>query len=294
MPEDQQDRVLVIPEIHFQSFRRRTISVMFPSTFLRRLAVHCGDSNLHGREVAGLIVGHVLSAAESDPVSVVPTDILEFPDYDSSGAHVTVPSSVWAQVDREFEERFGNLSFDRLGWYHTHPTQGVRLFSVQDCDFHSLFTRDFQFALVVDPRNMETGTYVWTDTDRSQISRGAITFKIPRRLLSPARAFSEEPEIRSERGHDRRRESPRVDPPVQEHERRDSSGPNNPPGHRSNQKEQSFESWFWISLCAVAVFLILFLCILFGVPLFIISLILLGGGLILWLVDSVRRPSGPT
>jgi hypothetical protein len=130
--------------------------------------------------VAGLLVGRVLL---TEPLGVIVTDILEFPDYDSSGAHVTVPAAVWAQVDGIFEERFGRAKLDRVGWYHTHPTQGI-LFSRQDCDFHSVFTREFQVALVVDPLSMKAGIYFWADEERTRITLEPIIFPIPRRFLS--------------------------------------------------------------------------------------------------------------
>src|SRR5581483_1142458 len=163
------------PEVAFHSYRAQTVTVTFPGPVCRSITEHCHQSNTHGREVAGLLIG---TANERGGWNVIVTDILPFPDWDSSGSHVTVTSEVWAYIDREFEDRFRNVGKDRLGWYHTHPTQGVYLFSQQDRDFHSVFTREFQFALVVDPRRMQGGIYSWAVPDRSRISDVPVLFQL--------------------------------------------------------------------------------------------------------------------
>jgi hypothetical protein len=53
----------------------------------------------------------------------------------------------------------------RVGWYHTHPTQSV-FFSNMDADAHTVFRQPHQFALVVDPRQMEAGLFYWRDYEK--------------------------------------------------------------------------------------------------------------------------------
>ena len=62
-------------------------------------------------------------------------------------------------------ERFTPEGKCRLGWYHTHPSQGI-FFSGQDRDAHTVFQRA-HLTLVIDPRVVEPGLFYWLDCNRA-------------------------------------------------------------------------------------------------------------------------------
>ncbi|MCA9073144.1 MAG: hypothetical protein KDA84_29680, partial [Planctomycetaceae bacterium] len=67
--------------------------------------------------------------------------------------------------------KFEPVGKKRLGWYHTHPTQGL-FFSSHDHDVHQIFRQPYQFGLVIDPRVMEAEAYFWMDPEhRTQTDR---------------------------------------------------------------------------------------------------------------------------
>lgn len=142
-----------------------SVYVIIPLHVCKALFEHCRQSLRHEREVGGVLIGEreqkVLSGAVTHRVWI--TDLIEFRASDSSGAHLHLDHASWAYVyQKETERGFEEEKKTRLGWYHTHPTQGI-FFSNQDHDFHTVFTLPYQFALVVDPQKMEVGLFYWTD-----------------------------------------------------------------------------------------------------------------------------------
>jgi proteasome lid subunit RPN8/RPN11 len=141
------------------------VNVVWSPEARMNLITHCEESNEHGVEVCGLLLGR--RQERRGPSGAVEyrlmvTDILRLKTADASGAHVIASEDAWAEAEREIEQKFQPLNKERLGWYHTHPTQGI-FFSGQDCDFHGVFTKEHQFALVVDPREMKGGIFYWED-----------------------------------------------------------------------------------------------------------------------------------
>lgn len=129
------------------------------------MARHCSESNRHGREVGGILVGysHEVAVAESNQtIETVTTDIIPIKSSDSSGAHLRLDESDWLYVQQLFDTKYTAEGKVRVGWYHTHPTQGV-FFSNLDVDAHTVFRQPHQFALVIDPRQMEAGVFYWKD-----------------------------------------------------------------------------------------------------------------------------------
>jgi proteasome lid subunit RPN8/RPN11 len=129
------------------------------------MARHCGESNQHGREVGGILVGysHEVATGESNKaIETVTTDIIPVKSSDSSGAHLRLDESDWLYVQQLFDTKYTTQGKVRVGWYHTHPTQGV-FFSNMDVDAHTVFRQPHQFALVIDPRQMEAGLFYWKD-----------------------------------------------------------------------------------------------------------------------------------
>ncbi len=160
------------------------VEVTFTPDALRDLLDHCRQSNHHGREVAGLLVGYSRVGPTPLDCQVVVTDLLRARETESSESRVALGPEVWLQFEAQFESRFAPQHKRRLGWYHTHPTQGV-FFSHQDLDAHTLFTQRDQFAVVVDPQSGEASLFYWRDSRSRTLGEPA-----PLVLDPEARAWS--------------------------------------------------------------------------------------------------------
>lgn len=169
-PESPPSRSLLpLPEACFEAPGEIKVLVRFGPQAFAHLLTHCAESNEHGREICGLLLGTAWPVIKNmrHGYLLTVTDILPLEATDASGAHVSAHAEAWLQADAEIEERFKGKK--RLGWYHTHPTQGI-FFSGADKDFHSIFLQPYQFALVVDPRFPELGLFHWQDRAAGQIA----------------------------------------------------------------------------------------------------------------------------
>lgn len=168
----------VVPAIEYQ-VGAAGVEVVILARICKALVHHCGASLNHGKEVGGVIMGFKEEDSRSGRTEylVRATDLIHFRAADSSGSRLVLTPDSWAHVSHvESAQGFEAEGKVRLGWYHTHPNQGI-FFSRHDCDFHSVFTNAFQFALVVDPRNMQAGLFYWQNHARRSIL-GPIKFSL--------------------------------------------------------------------------------------------------------------------
>lgn len=167
------ETVRIIPLMEYRLSGGVGVEIFIPVGVCDDLIDHCRLSLEHGSEVGGVMVGikdEVRGASGNvERYRVRVTDLIHFRAADSSGSRLHLTSDSWAHVSVE-ETRCGyeEQSKVRLGWYHTHPTQGI-FFSRYDRDFHTVFSKLFQFAIVVDPRNMEAGLFYWDDPERRSL-----------------------------------------------------------------------------------------------------------------------------
>jgi proteasome lid subunit RPN8/RPN11 len=178
-----QGHTFIFPGIGYQLSSGDRVEVILLLSVCKKLIEHCSQSLEHGREVGGLLIGHKepkpLEGAGTSLYRVCVTNLIEFRAADSSGAHLHLDHDSWAYVyQKESEAGYEGEMKVRLGWYHTHPTQGI-FFSRQDHGFHEVFDQPHQFALVVDPRNMEAGLFYWDNDTRHSLT-GAVGFKLLR------------------------------------------------------------------------------------------------------------------
>jgi len=145
------------------------VTVRLRRTVCRSLMNHCGQSSRHGFEVAGVLAGYQREI--STPTGKAPeycldvTDLLPIESNDRSSSHIRVDEQSWGNVERVLIDLGDSQNKCKLAWYHTHPTQGI-FFSDGDWQAHHLFSRPYQFALVVDPGSMDAGLFYWSDYDR--------------------------------------------------------------------------------------------------------------------------------
>jgi len=110
--------------------------------------------------------------------SVLATDAIAVQPLDSSRSHLSFGELEWRDAEQELARRHAPQGKVKVGWYHTHPQQGI-FFSDQDEAAHRMFKLAYHFALVVDPRFMEAGLFYWSGGDRRALE-GPIRFVLGR------------------------------------------------------------------------------------------------------------------
>jgi proteasome lid subunit RPN8/RPN11 len=174
--------VETVPELSYELNSGCNITATMSGRLCHSLIDCCEESNTHGREVGGIVVGYRCERRDEQgqlQYDLVATDLIPINSSDSSCTHVCFTESAWAGAERELNIRFMPEGKRRLGWYHTHPVQGI-FFSAQDQSSHGIFTEAYQFALVLDPRQMEAGLFYW-NSYRDQVVAGPIRFPLARR-----------------------------------------------------------------------------------------------------------------
>jgi proteasome lid subunit RPN8/RPN11 len=157
------------PSIRYRVKHDHEVEVTIPRYLCEQVAHHCAESARTRYEVGGILVGYTSKtprpAVGGSLMQNNVTDLLQVKSNNRSNSHLAIDHNEWARIGSEFEQMFGSTEKVYLGWYHTHPTQGI-FFSPQDRDTHTNFTLPHQFALVVDPRSMFAGLFAWQDHER--------------------------------------------------------------------------------------------------------------------------------
>ncbi len=190
--------VTASPELQLALDCGTQVTVIIGQRARSEMIEHSRRSGQRSVEVGGMLIGDksVVTADGADRIDVHVTDALLIPARDASVAHVTFGPDDWSWVDRVLDEQYPGKA--RLGWYHTHPTQGI-FFSKKDRDVHSVFTEPHQLALVIDPRTFEAGAFYWADAEARRIGGPLMTHLIEPRADeasgAPRSGTSGEPKI---------------------------------------------------------------------------------------------------
>jgi proteasome lid subunit RPN8/RPN11 len=180
-PPPERPLAEMVPEVSYDLDSGATVTATMCGRVCRALVEHCGESNIHGREVGGVLVGHRSEREDDDhrkQYSLSITDLIPIRSFDSSDAHISITEDEWTRAECELGQKYTPEGKCRLGWYHTHPIQGI-FFSKQDHRAHDIFVQAYQFALVVDPRNMEAGLFYWSSYEE-RILAGPVRFALRR------------------------------------------------------------------------------------------------------------------
>jgi len=177
--------VHAVPEIAFDLGRMGKANATVTGRACRTVAEHCRESNQHGREVGGLLIGHVCSQkARGEPergceYDLIVTNAIPICTFDNSSVHLNFTEEAWDRAEERIRLSHSADGKTKLGWYHTHPHQGI-FFSAKDSAAHQVFAEPYQFALVVDPRGMEAGLFHWISNPEKHVA-GPICFSLTRR-----------------------------------------------------------------------------------------------------------------
>jgi proteasome lid subunit RPN8/RPN11 len=173
-----QQRICDVPELSYKLGTGCAVTTTMCGRACEALKKDCSQSNMHGREVGGMLVGYCYTRAKgfTKKYEIAVTDLIPVEPFDSSDAHICFGKRAWKRAEQELRARYSPEGKRRLGWYHTHPVQGI-FFSLQDRAAHSVFRRAFEFALVVDPRMMDAGLFYWSDY-HGKVLAGPILFSL--------------------------------------------------------------------------------------------------------------------
>jgi len=187
-PQSQEahQRVEAVPALSYEIRSLGSVTTTMAGLVCRKLIEHCEESNLHGREVGGILVGYCSERIEPDQrmglergYEIVVTNSIPISSFDSSNVHLSFTEESWSRAEDEVRQKYAPEGKIRLGWYHTHPDQGI-FFSSQDEVAHEIFAEPYQFALVVDPRSMEAGLF-YRGLYPQPIMAGPICFRLTQR-----------------------------------------------------------------------------------------------------------------
>lgn len=179
--ETVDDSLHTAPSFHYALADGNEVEVTIPMYVCSALINESNQSNLQGREIGGILVGHryeVQTETASTHYHVFVTDLIPGKATDSSSSHITLSEESWSRVFQVFDARYKPQNKVSLGWYHTHPYQGI-FFSTPDRDSHTTFRLPYQFALVIDPQKMEAGFFYWSDYFNQKLS-GPVRFELKR------------------------------------------------------------------------------------------------------------------
>jgi proteasome lid subunit RPN8/RPN11 len=173
-----------VPELSYDLGDLGAVTATMTGRVCRTLVEHCKESNLHGREVGGVLVGHcgereLVGSARGREYDLLVTNAIPICTFDSSSEHLSFTEGAWTRAEDEIRQKHAPDGKIRLGWYHTHPDQGI-FFSSKDRTAHDIFAEPFQFALVIDPRGMEAGLFHWVRHADKSLA-GPICFSLVRR-----------------------------------------------------------------------------------------------------------------
>jgi proteasome lid subunit RPN8/RPN11 len=167
-------RVLAVPEVSYKLHDGAQVWVTFTGKSCRSLVDQSEQSNVHGREVGGALVGYWFKRRGTDGKpqhEVIVTNALSVTPFDSSSLQISFTESAWKQAEEEIP-----APKVCLGWYHTHPFQGI-FFSADDTKAHRLFSEPYQFALVITPQAMVAGLFHWSFDQETSLA-GPIYFNL--------------------------------------------------------------------------------------------------------------------
>jgi proteasome lid subunit RPN8/RPN11 len=125
--------------------------------FVTAHAVHNAN-----REVGGLLLGHI-NQTQDGLVYPVITHAIAARFATEARGHLTFTHQTWLDLIRQREEHFPNREV--IGWYHTHPGLGIFLSDWDLLIQRHFFRQPWQVALVIDPRQIAAGFFVWANGD---------------------------------------------------------------------------------------------------------------------------------
>ena len=133
--------------------RNSTFQFVFRQSVLKRVRDH-GDSSPRA-EICGVLVGDVYRD-EFGPFALV-EHLIEGQDATGSDGQATFTSDTWQHIQGLMDRQYPDLRI--IGWYHTHPGQGVFLSDADIFLNETFFGLPWQCALVYDPRSGQAGVF---------------------------------------------------------------------------------------------------------------------------------------
>ena len=141
--------------LHGERPQPHQVGIIIGQEALQQINHHCG-SDLY-RELGGVLLGKAFQRQGQQWVAVAAA--LPAISTQHGPIHFTFTADVWAQINRDRERYYPQLSI--VGWFHTHPDLGV-FYSADDVVVHTVAFREmWHIGLVVDPVRHEACFFGW-------------------------------------------------------------------------------------------------------------------------------------
>lgn len=117
------------------------------------------------REVGGFLIG-IRTSEETGSLPYV-SSALRAVGANEQRSSLTFTHETWETAHAEIEalrER-DEQTYEIVGWYHSHPNQGIFLSGMDLFIHHNFFSDPQQFAVVVDPLRHASGVFVWREDE---------------------------------------------------------------------------------------------------------------------------------
>ncbi len=119
-------------------------------------------------ELGGVMLGGQHEDEQGRPFVFV-TDCLRAQHYQSTKGSFKFTHDTWQEITRQRDEFPENLQM--VGWYHTHPSWGVFLSSLDMFICQNFFNRPLDLALVIDPCRQDRGFFQWVGQRKARTRR---------------------------------------------------------------------------------------------------------------------------
>jgi hypothetical protein len=98
-----QRQLCSVPELAYRLDTGSRVTTTFSSDLCRALRNRCAESNIHGREVGGILVGYSQTTSRlfHRHYQLLMTDVVPVESRDSSSTHVAFDRNAWLKIERE-------------------------------------------------------------------------------------------------------------------------------------------------------------------------------------------------
>jgi proteasome lid subunit RPN8/RPN11 len=133
---------------------------------IRNAALGCAQKHAHldtSLETGGVLLGQFIPHEESKTEVVITGIVRATRAIRRFGSLNFTPETwaeIWRCIDRDQHYSDDNI-WKIVGWYHTHPTFGIFLSSMDLSIHHQFFTNPNHVALVIDPIRGKHGYFCW-------------------------------------------------------------------------------------------------------------------------------------
>jgi proteasome lid subunit RPN8/RPN11 len=151
------------PDIEFRTRPVKGVSLFVPEDTIGMMIDHAEAGFLEGKEVLGLLVGHIFRDGEGTYVKVTDA-VTSGSDADESRVRFNEEGleSLFISIDKN---EWGAV----VGWYHSHLGIGCFLSDTDIRTHQGIFGNEIGFALVIDPSDTTLAVFSCIDGEPQKV-----------------------------------------------------------------------------------------------------------------------------